>query len=124
MGGSLKGIGMHSLTVSLGSVAWRLLFKTEEKAAAAYAQVFTPDAFGPCLALEDDYGQRLSVARASIHGCMLEDLDKAKIANVELQLYNAHVQNMANKAIQADRGLQASRVMHSPSIHQPGGLNG
>lgn len=115
---------MYSLTVSLGSVAWRLLFKTEEKALAAHAMVFTPDAFAPTLALEDDYGQRLSAARASIHGCMLEDLDKAKLANVELQLYNAHVQNMANKAIQADRGLQASRVMNSPSIHQPGGLNG
>ena len=108
---------MFAVNIALGNTVWRLLFKDEEKAQAAFI-VFNRKV--EPIKVEDDFGQICSVERSSIHGVMFEDLDKAKMANVELFLHQQRVQNMAQKAAQSDPGLRASSMMNGPSVLTPG----
>jgi hypothetical protein len=55
---------------------------------------------------------------------MMEDLDKAKLANVELFLHQQRVQAMATKAAQSDPGLRASSMMNGPRVLDPMGMRG
>lgn len=114
---------MYCVTIALGNTAWRLMFKTEEAATDAYILSMRPDSpENPMgISIQDDFGQRFSARVASIHGVMLEDLDKAKMANVELFLHQQRVQAMATKAAQADPGLRANAMMNGPAILDPMG---
>ena len=106
---------MYCVNIALGNTVWRLLFKDEEKAQAAYMQASN---FDPtiCISVEDDYGQRLSTKMVAVSGVMFEDLDKAKMANVELFLHQQRVQVMATKAAQSDPGLRAASMMNGPRV--------
>jgi len=105
---------MFSLTVMLGSGQFRLMYKTEEAAVAAFAAVSS--AALPMNAgnfqLRDDFGQQLEGKHASIHGHLLEDLDQSKLAAIELMLNNARIQNGAMKQAQSDPALRVG-VAHS-----------
>ncbi len=99
---------MFCVTVALGSTAWRLMFKEEEKARAAL-QTLTPLALGPnCTTVEDDFGQVCVVVISSVNGLMFEDLDKAKLANVELYMHQQRTQLMAQKAAANDPAIRAA----------------
>ncbi len=52
---------------------------------------------------------------------MFEDLDKAKMANVELFLHQQRTQALATKAAQSDPGLRASSAMAGPRMLDPMG---
>jgi len=108
---------MFSLTLALGNVSWRLLYKEEEKAQQAFALTRHRD--GSITFLEDDFGQKIHYPLASFTGSLLEDLEKTKMAHVELGLHQARVQAAAQKAAQADPGLRANAMMNGPSVLSP-----
>lgn len=116
---------MYCVNIAVGSSCWRLLFRNEEKAKAAL-ESFTPRVLAPqTLHVEDDFGQICNVVSTSINAVMFEDLEKAKLANVELFLHQQRVQAMATKAAQADPGLKASSIMNGggPAMFSPMGRN-
>ena len=110
---------MFCVNIALGSTVWRLLYRDEEKATATFN--LTRNREGAMTYLEDDFGQKLYFPISSVHGSMFEDLDKAKMANVELFLHQQRVQVMAAKAAQSDPGLRAASAMRSPSVLSPMG---
>lgn len=110
---------MFCVNIALGNTVWRLLFKNEEPAQKSFAQLehckLTKE---PCCRVEDDYGQVFS-GGDNITALLYENLEKAKLANVELFLHQQRVQNMAQKAAQADPGLRANSAMNGPSVLTP-----
>lgn len=112
---------MFCITIAMGNTAWRLMYKSEEKATEHFAILVDPDSPTGEIKLKDDYGQICAIRVSSIHGFMFEDLEKSKLANVELFLHQQRVQNMAQKAAQSDPGLRASSLMGSPRVLDPMG---
>lgn len=111
---------MFIINVALGNTSWRLLFKEEEKARETFIFInSSPDDFR--LRLEDDFGQTFSGYRHNIHGVMLEDMDKTKMAHVEMALHQARTQNLATRMAQHDPALKANSTMGGPSVLNPVG---
>jgi hypothetical protein len=110
---------MFAVNLALGNSVWRLLYKDEEKAQAAMEMTSTRN--GSMISLEDDFGQKCYFPLSELQGSMYEDLDKAKMANVELFLHQQRVQVMATKAAQSDPGLRASSMMNGPAVLSPMG---
>lgn len=109
---------MFSLTIAVGNQAWRLLYKNQEDAEKRFeivkdAVVGVTQGVG---FISDDFGQ--TFAGRPI-GVLLEDLEKMKMAHVEMALHNARTQAMANKAAQSDPGLRANAMMNGPGVIQP-----
>lgn len=111
---------MFSITLALGNQAWRLLYKNEEKAALAFGKL--QSARQEELFLDDEFGQTVQICKNGLTGFLFEDLEKMKMAHVEMALHNARLQSMANKAAQADPGLRANAMMNGPGVLTP--MNG
>lgn len=112
---------MFGVNISTGNVVWRLLYRTEEKARAAFENL-TPHNMAPIhVTVEDDYGQICTMINTAIKGLMFEDFDKAKLANVELFLHQQRTNAMANKAAQTDPALRANALMNGPPVISPMG---
>ena len=109
---------MFSITIALGNVSWRLLYKSEESAAHATSIIQDTKHLSE-IRVDDDFGHSLTVPTKSLHGILVEDLDKTKMAHVELGLHQARIQAAANKAGQADPGLRASAMTNSPGVLTP-----
>ena len=110
---------MFCINIALGNTCWRLLYRDEEKAKAAFELTRHRD--GAITFIEDDFGQKMYFPLSSLHGSMFEDLDKAKLANVELFLHQQRTQALATKAAQSDPGLRASSLMNGPAMLSPMG---
>lgn len=108
---------MFCLNIALGHTSWRLLYKTEENALEAVARFNVIDT----VKVADDFGQALEAKVASIHGYMLEDMDKTKLAHVEMALHQARTQNLATKTAQTDPGLRTAQAINGPSVLSPMG---
>ena len=125
----LKEILVHSLSVVFGSMSWRLLYSKEENATRDYSaltsailkdktQQFTAHV---SIELVDDFGQKICINTNSLHGCMLEDLDKTKLGNVEFALHGARANADAQKRAESDPALRAARnPSHMPLISPMG----
>ena len=112
---------MFALNIALGNTAWRLLFKDEEKAQAAFAAAESARLMkASCDRISDDFGQTFS-GGDGIAGVMFEDMNKTKMAHVEIALHNARTQALVTKTAQADPGLRASSMMNGPSMLDPMG---
>ena len=112
---------MFCVNIAVGNTCWRLLFKEEEKAKMAFENL-TPHNLAPItVRVEDDFGQVCNAVNTSINAVMFEDLDKAKMANVELFLHQQRTQAMATKAAQNDPALRASSMMNGPAMLSPMG---
>jgi hypothetical protein len=108
-----------------------LLFNEQEKAEAAWAHYKANDkthAFnGADFEVEDDYGTRICVPRACIKGLLFENLDLAKMAQVERGLHHMRAQIEANDRGRADPKISAAMMRsQGPGILSPGipGANG
>ena len=108
---------MFSLTIAFGETPamWRLLFKTEETARAAWATSTSESGFH----VVDDFGQTCSVSK--VVGLMLEDLDQSKQAGVEMMLHNARTQAQAQAQARQEPALRSAG--QGPSVFVPG-MNG
>ncbi len=115
---------MFSLTVVFGTPATplTLLYHTEDAAKAAYHGAGT----GDLIAFKDDFGQVASIVRNSLHGVVLEDLDKSAMVKIEMGLHNMRTQIKANTMGRADPAIAAHMraSQQGPSMITPGGLNG
>jgi len=100
---------MFCVNIALGNTAWRLLFKDAEKAKNVFESLRRRPLMEKCVVVEDDFGQICDVTAEAVYGVLLEDLDKAKLANVEIFLPQQRTQVMANKAAESDQGLRAAR---------------
>lgn len=109
---------MFIINVALGNTSWRLLFKEEGTAVSAYDSAM--EAGRELISIVDDFGQHMTASAASIHGVMLEDMDKTKMAHVEMALHQARTQGLATKMAQTDPTLKANAAM-SPSVLDPMG---
>jgi len=101
---------MFALNISLNNVAWRLLFKEETEAKDIFDALRKKrDAH---VTIEDDFGQTFHALMKSIQGVMFEDLNKSKLAHVEMFLHQKRMEAMAMKAAQTDPALRASNLMN------------
>jgi hypothetical protein len=112
-----KDIEMYTLSIALGSTSWALLFKTKEAAELALDRImFAKGGTVSTVDFSDDFGQRIFVEGNSIHGCMLEDMDKTPLAHIERALWHARMQAQGQKLAQSDASLRQP----GPAILSPG----
>jgi len=110
---------MFIINVALGNTSWRLLFKEEEKARSAFSFI-SSEPYDTHVKIEDDFGQTFAGNISGIYGVMFEDMDKTKMAHVEMALHQARTQGLATKMAQHDPALKAQSGM-SPSVLNPMG---
>lgn len=111
---------MHRVTVVFGPTALGFMFKTKEKAEAH--KNFKTDHPTQDLIIDDDFGQHAEIKAMSIHGIIIEDMDHAKLAQVELQLHQWRTQAAAQQRGQSDPQLRAAQ--RGPAVHTPFPGNG
>lgn len=96
---------MFSLSIFLGNASLALLFTNSEKAEAANSQIVAA-APGQTFELNDDFGHKLTMLRSSIHGWLLEDMNKSALAHQERALHEAKIKMSIQKAAQTHLGLR------------------
>lgn len=122
---------MFAITVSHGVQAWRLLYKTEEKAEEIYNRLAVPIDktmdfnVTTRIAAEDDFGQRATFKVADITGVMLENLDESKLANIEMGLHQQRTQVGFQQRAESDPTIRAASQRRGPAVIDPtAGFNG
>lgn len=121
---------MFAITVSHGVQAWRLLYKTEEKADAIYRHLTGPidktTSFNGEIykSAADDFGQCAAFKLDAITGVMLENLDESKLANVELGLHQQRTQVAFQQRAESDPAIRAASRRQGPAVIDPTGFNG
>lgn len=112
---------MHSLTIVFGPspVPWVLLFETEEAVTKAANALASSE-----VVITDDFGQTVSIKAESIHGWMLEDMDKSKMAHIAQGLHRSRTQAKANEIAASDPVLKVAAMRQGPAMLQPGFGNG
>jgi len=83
------------------------MFKTEESARNALAAANTDSSTVTWL---DDFGQEATIDRNQIHGSMLEELDKSKLARIEMELHAVRTKLKANEIADADPMIRQARA--------------
>jgi len=115
---------MFCLNIAVGSTVWALLFNDETKARDSLAWIrqkpTTTHTFTPSIecALEDDFGQTFVAPFNAIHGCMLEDLDKTRLAHIERALHQQLTQLEAQKRWEQHPAHRA--MARGPGVIAPG----
>jgi hypothetical protein len=115
---------MHLLTVIFGPTPtpWAMLFHKEELAQAAFSTIETAQqSKAAYLSITDEFGQRANFTVADIHGFMLEDMEKSKLAHIERGLHQARTQARAQAAAAADPVLKNAAMMQGPPMLSPMG---
>jgi hypothetical protein len=115
---------MFLLNIAVGSTSWALLFNEEEKAREAFtkatsqpSKVDTFTAATACV-IEDDFGQMFTAPIVAIHACMLEDLDKTRLAHIERALHQQLTQMEAQKRWEQHPAHRA--MSRGPGVIAPG----
>ena len=111
---------MHAVTVFLGTGAWALLFKDEDRAKTIVSQLRDYISLLNVQNVEiiDDFGQALMVATKP-HGWLHEDLELSKLARVEFALHQQRTQVLAQKMASSDSTLRQAHMMNGPAIIDP-----
>ena len=116
---------MYLLTVVFGPspTPWSLLFEKPELADKAFADLETVKhrASDGVVTIADEFGQRTVIDIASIHGFMLEDMEKSKLAHIERGLHQARTQAKAQQAATQDPVLKSAAMMRGPAMIDPMG---
>jgi hypothetical protein len=73
--------------------------------------------------LEDDFGQRFIIDRASVAGISFEDLDKSMLAHIQRGLHNARTQAKAQQIAMNDPVLKTAAMTRGqgPGVFDPQG---
>lgn len=111
---------MISITVIVGNTSFPLLYRTEEAAKAAVETIYD----GAGFSVSDDFGQTFHGTLANIRGLLVEDLDKSRLARIEMGLHNARTQIAMNKQAETDPMLRQARMQQGPSVISPMGNGG
>src|SRR5215813_11290367 len=106
---------MFAITVVVRTIPFRFLYTDEVN--AAQASMMLANVASDFVTLTDDFGQTLNCKRENISGYISEDLEKSKLAAVELTLHQQRTQNLARKRVQADPSLRHISTMgNSPGV--------
>lgn len=116
---------MFTLSVVFGNASVGFMFKTQEAAENAAATLVGDPAMGvhvqKRIPIEDDFGQHGVFNAESIHGVIVEDMERTKVARSEQMVHQMKCQMLARKLSSADPAL---RMMNSPAMIDPMGGNG
>lgn len=101
---------MFSLSIAIGAMSWRMLYQDEEKAKAAYTAL--KDTTVPLVEISDEYGQvgTFKTAMNGLPAVMLEDMEKSKMAEIDLALHRQKLQMLAQKMAAADPAIRAANM--------------
>lgn len=112
---------MFSISVSVGSTAFMLLYRTEEKARANWRELL---GITDPLIFTDDFGKEVMVQIEHLNGALFENHTLSQEGNIEISLHHARTQNNANKRAQSDPALRQPGFGNQPGVITPAGLNG
>lgn len=115
---------MHLLTVVFGPTPtpWALLFKEEAAAEDAFNAIAAAKKDGGTVIIKDEFGQSGCFAAVGIHGFMLEDMEKSKVAAIERALHQERIKIKANQQAKSDPVIgPAMNMNHGPAILSPMG---
>lgn len=111
---------MFCLNVALGNIAWRLIFENQENCNKACEHLNDE-----IVSIDDDFGQMFRAPKENISGWLAEDMEKTKLAHIELSLHFKRIESMTTKRAQNDQGLRADMLTRqTPAIFSPMGNNG
>ncbi len=110
---------MYSLSIAIGMMSWRMLYQNEDRAKAAYAAL--KETTVPTIEITDDYGQVGMFKPMALPALMLEDMDKSKMAEVDMALHRQKTQMLAQKMAAADPAIRASMAGAGLSALSPMG---
>lgn len=115
---------MHLLTIIFGPTPtpWSLLYQKQKLAEATFYRIESAkQSDAQFISLVDEFGQLATFDVSSIHGFMLEDMEKSKLAHIERGLHQARTQARAQQAAAADPVLKNAAMMQSPPMLSPMG---
>ena len=115
---------MYLLTIVFGPspTPWSLLFEKPELADKTFSNIRDAKKSGDlCVGISDEFGQGAMIDVASIHGFMLEDMEKSKLAHIERGLHQARTQAKAQQAATQDPVLKSAAMMRGPAMIDPMG---
>ena len=118
---------MFAVTVAFGSISWRLLYKSEEKANEAFALISAPPDktvdfnSKTSFVLVDDFGQKAFFHASTVMGGMLENLDESKIGAIEMGLHNKRTEVGFQQRAENDPTVRAAAAGRGPGIIAPMG---
>ena len=118
---------MFSITIAFGPAngMWRFLYRTKEAAEKAWNSIKPKADDDLEFFMGDDFGQEAAIARASVSGMMLEDMNQSMLANIEMAMHQMRTQAKGQEMAESDAVLRASRARTGgPSIIQPFQPNG
>lgn len=113
---------MYLITIAVPPVAWPLMFRTKEKAEAAFRDLHD-NAPGVFVNIEDDFGQTVRVTIASIGAIMFEDMDQSRNAHIERALHEARLRSNLQTRAKSDPVLKHA-AMTGPAMISPMGMPG
>ena len=120
---------MFAISVSVGVVSWRLLYKDSDNAQKNFkiirdaiterrTEVFTPAFF---VDMTDEFGQQFVARVDSINGLVFEDLEKSKLGNIEFSLHSARTQIDYQQRYETDPKIRGGMASRGPGIITPMG---
>jgi predicted CopG family antitoxin len=115
---------MYLLTIVFGPspTPWSLLFEKPEAAEDVFFSLQkSKQEKRDFIDIVDEFGQRTVIDIASIHGFMLEDMEKSKLAHIERGLHQARTQAKAQQAATQDPVLKSAAMMRGPAMIDPMG---
>lgn len=119
---------MHQLTIVFGpaSTIWWTLFKEQERADKVLEELKTAiQTQVSHTTIIDDFGQQATLAVVDIHGFLLEDLEKSKVAQIERSLHQMRTEIRCRQMAEADPVLKAAMMARGSGISvispMPGG---
>jgi hypothetical protein len=115
---------MHLLSIVFGPTptAWAMLFQKPELADKAFFDLESAKRERKeTVSVFDEYGQRAVFETVDIHGFMLEDLEKSKVAQIERGLHQARTQARAQQQALADPILSNAARMQGAPVLSPMG---
>jgi hypothetical protein len=107
---------MFAITVIVRTIPFRFVYKEEAAALLAISALSTIAL--DFITLTDDFGQTLYCKREHLSGWIVEDLERSKLAAVEIMLHQQRTQNLAQKMAQSDPSLRHVTTS-SPGVLTP-----
>ena len=101
---------MFLISIAMGRsqpIVWTLMFKTEERAGSTFKMI--QENMGS-FALDDDFGQIISVEKANVVAVMCENAEMSKLAHIERGMHEQKIKSAIVTRMQADPAMRG----HNP----------
>lgn len=121
---------MFAITIAFGAQSWRLLYKTQERAEAHFAEFEQPAdkttqfSASTHKVFIDDFGQRAVLKMDAVIGAMFENLEESKLGTIEMGLHQQRTQMSFQQRAESDPTIRSAAAMRGPAVLTPMGGNG